>query len=264
MKTPENRTLTLLIIGVLSVAYLMYWLLRMSSLPLIAEAVLVGGIIAAVALGITLLRRGTAARRLAASVVIGVILCGLIFLGLNIWAGWYTHLPGLVGYEVTVDGLEGRTGGLVTTILVPLPVQDGEVIIPESELENRTFDGWTTTIVGTKDGNMLAFQNRNNTLTDIWAHFEHPEETIEGTKRLPVEHFSPVVERNADDRYATVIFVDEGISPPGELKVSLTLTAGSGLFHGMGQETYRTEVRETVPAGTGGRIAVDATVEKVR
>ena len=109
---------------------------------------------------------------------------------------------------------------------------------------------------------MLAFQNQNNTLTDIWAHFERYEETIEGRRRLPKEHLSPVIERTADDRYTTVIFVDEGISPPGELRVSLRLTAGGGLFHGMGQDTYRTEVRETVPAGTGGRIVVDATVEK--
>ncbi|WP_332448924.1 hypothetical protein [Methanoculleus sp.] len=258
------RTRTLLIAILLPLAYLAYWLLRMSSFPLIADIVLAGGVIAALALGIALLRRGTAVQRLAASVIIGVVLCGLIFLGLNVWAGWYEHRPGLVGYEVTVDGLEGRTGGLMTTILVPLPVQDGEVLIPASELENRTFDGWTTTIVRTKDGDMLAFQNRNNTLTDIRAHFEHSEETIEGTKRLPVEHFLPVLSTTGDDRYATVIFVDEGISPPGELKVSLTLTAGSGLFHGMGQETYQTEVRETVPAGTTGRIVVDAAVGKIR
>ncbi|GLI47408.1 hypothetical protein [Methanoculleus bourgensis] len=264
MKTPKTRTLTLLIAVALSVAYLTYWLLRMSSLPLIADVALAAGVIAAMALGIIALRRGTAARRLAASVVIGVILCGLIFLGLNVWAGWYTHLPGLVGYEVTVDGLEGRTGGLMTTILVPLPVEDGEVFMPASELEGRAFDGWTTTIVETKDGNMLAFQNRNNTLTDIQARFTRYEEAMEGTKRLPVEHLSPVIERTADDRYATVIFVDEGISPSGELTVSLTLTAGCGLFHGMRQDTYRTEVRETIPAGTGGRIVVDATVEKVR
>jgi len=135
-------------------------------------------------------------------------------------------------------------------------------VLSGCHVEGRTFDGWTTTIVETEDGNMLAFQNRNNTLTDIWAHFERYEETIEGTKRLPKEHLSPVIERTADDRYTTVIFVDEGISPPGELRVSLRLTAGGGLFHGMGQDTYRTEVRETVPAGTGGRIVVDATVEK--
>ncbi|MCK9307746.1 MAG: ABC transporter permease [Methanoculleus sp.] len=260
----NSRTLTLLIAVVLFVAYLIYWLLRMSSLPLVADAVLAGGVIAAVALGIIALWRGTAIQRLAASVVIGVVLCGLIFLGLNVWAGWYEHRPGLVGYEVTVDGLEGRTGGLVTTILVPLPVEDGEVLMPASELEGRTFDGWTTTIVGTRDGNMLAFQNQNNTLTDIQARFTRDEETIEGTKRLPVEHLSPVVERSADDRYATVIFVDEGISPPGELTVSLTLTAGCGLFHGMAQETYRTEVSKTVPPGTAGGIVVDAMVGKIR
>jgi len=30
----------------------------------------------------------------------------------------------------------------------------------------------------------------------------------------------------------------------------------------MGQDTYRTEVKETIPAGTAGRIVVDAMVGK--
>jgi len=242
MKIPKTRTLTLLIAVVLPLAYLTYWLLRMSSLPLAAN----------MTLGALALRRGAAARRLAASFIVGIVLCGLIFLGLSLWAGWYEHRPGLVGYQISVDGLEGRTGGPMTTILVPLPVEDGEVIMPASEFENRTFDGWTTTVVETEDGKMLAFQNRNNTLTDILAHFERYEETIEGTKRLPKEHLSPVIERTADDRYTTVIFVDEGISLPGELRVTLKLTAGGGLFHGMAEDTYRTEVKETVPPGQAG------------
>jgi hypothetical protein len=262
MKTPETRTITLLIAILLPLAYLTYWFLRMSSLPLIADVVLAAGVIAAVALGIIARRRGAAVRWLTASFVVGLVLCGLIFLGMGIWAGWYEHRPGLVGYQVSVDGLEGRTGGLITTILVPLPVEDGEVIMPASEFENRTFDGWTTTIVETEDGKMLAFQNRNNTLTDIWAHFTRYEETIEGTRRLPKEHLSPVIERTTDDHYTTVIFVDEGISPPGELRVTLRLTAGCDLFHGMAEDTYRTEVKETIPAGTAGRIVVDAMVGK--
>ncbi|GLI45834.1 hypothetical protein [Methanoculleus bourgensis] len=104
----------------------------------------------------------------------------------------------------------------------------------------------------------------NNNLTDIRADFTRDEETIEGTKHLPVEDLPPVIERTADDRYATVIFVDEGINPPGELRVSLRLTAGGGLFHRMGQDTYRTEMSEDVPAGADGRIVVNATVEKRR
>jgi hypothetical protein len=94
MKTPENRTLTLLIIGVLSVAYLMYWLLRMSSLPLIAEAVLVGGIIAAVAWESLCSggNGGPAARGLGRHRGDSL---RPDFLGLNIWAGWYTHFPAL-------------------------------------------------------------------------------------------------------------------------------------------------------------------------
>jgi hypothetical protein len=71
MKAPKTRTLTLLIAVVLSLAYLTYWLLRMSALPLAANILLAGGIIAAVALGALALRRGAAAQRLAASVVTG-------------------------------------------------------------------------------------------------------------------------------------------------------------------------------------------------
>jgi hypothetical protein len=74
----------------------------------------------------------------------------------------------------------------------------------------------------------------------------------------------PVIEGAMDDWYATVIFMGEGISPPGELEATLKLTAGGGPFHGMGQGAYRAKMRKTVPAGTSGRIVVDATVEKYR
>lgn len=75
------------------------------------------------------------------------------------------------------------------------------MLMPASELENRMFDDWTTTVVETEDGKMLAFQNQNNNLTDICANFYRDEGTIGGTKRLPKEHLSPVIERTADDHY---------------------------------------------------------------
>ena len=97
MKTPETRTITLLIAILLPLAYLTYWFLRMSSLPLIADVVLAAGVIAAVALGIIARRRGAAVRWLTASFVVGLVLCGLIFLGMGIWAGWYEPRSGPVG-----------------------------------------------------------------------------------------------------------------------------------------------------------------------
>jgi hypothetical protein len=58
MKFPENRILTMLIAILLPAAGLTYWFLRMSTLSLAADILLVAGVIAAVALGVVVLRRG--------------------------------------------------------------------------------------------------------------------------------------------------------------------------------------------------------------
>ncbi|QYZ77960.1 hypothetical protein E2N92_00220 [Methanofollis formosanus] len=264
MKISGKKLSTLLIAIILPLAYLTYWFLRMSAVSPGAEIILSGGVIASIGLGIVALKKGEAPRWVAISFIIGAILCALIFLGINLWAGWSETRPGLVSYHVSINGLEGRTGGLITTILVPIPMQDGEMVIPSSRLVDQTFDNWTTTMVKTKDGRMLAFQNRHNNLTDIQGDFYIANDDINSTKRIPEEYLSPVLENITDEEYTTVIYVDEGIRPPGNLTVNLRLSAGGGLYHGMFEQMYRTEIQETVPAGTTGRIVVTAEVGEYR
>ncbi|MDD3622566.1 MAG: hypothetical protein PHQ81_09190 [Methanofollis sp.] len=264
MKISGKKISTLLIAIILPLAYLTYWLLRMSAVSPGAEIILSGGVIASIGLGIVALKKGEAPRGVSISFIIGAILCALIFLGINLWAGWSETRPGLVSYHVSITGLEGRTGGLITTILVPVPMKDREMVIPSSRLVDQNFDNWMTTMVETEDGTMLAFQNQHNNLTDIQGDFEIPDDNINGTKRLPEEYLSPVIETISDDRYTTVIYVDEGIRPLGNLTVNLRLSAGGGLYHGMFEDMYRTEVQENVQAGTTGRIVVTAEVEDYR
>ncbi|QYZ77961.1 hypothetical protein E2N92_00225 [Methanofollis formosanus] len=268
MKTPGKRTSTLLIAIVLPLAFMAYWLVRMFNISIgpeaIAGAVFIAGVFVAVGLGAVALKKGAKVHWVAVSFVVGAVLCVLIFLGISLSLAWHESVPPLVSYHVSVVGLDGRTGDGSTTILVPLPMKDGEVVIPSSELADRTFDNWTTTMVGTKDGTMLAFQHRQKNLTDIDARFYLYEKDISGTERLPEEYLSPVLEKITDEEYTTVIYVDEGVRPPGDLTVNLELSAGGGLFHGMFEDMYQTEVQESVPAGTAGRIVVTAEVEEYR
>jgi hypothetical protein len=268
MKNPGIRASTLLIALVLPLAFmgsLLVLMCKVSSVPeLIAALVFIGGVLIAVALGAVASGKGAKAQWIAVSFVVGAVLCVMIFLGINLSLAWHEHLPGLVSYHVWITGLEGVSGEGVTTLLVPLPMKDGEMVIPPSRLVNQTFENWTTALLKTEDGTMLAFQDQHSNLTDIQGDFYVSEENITGTKRLPEEYLSPVLETISDDRYTTVIYVDEGIRSQGNLTVNLRLSAGGGLYHGMFEQMYRTEVQETVPAGTVGRIVVTAEVEEYR
>ncbi|MBP2145517.1 hypothetical protein J2129_000971 [Methanofollis sp. W23] len=268
MKTPGKRTSTLLIALVLPLAFmgsLLVLMCSVSSVPeLIAALVFIGGVLIAVALGAVASGKGAKAQWIAVSFVVGALLCVVIVFGISLSLAWHEHRPGLVSYHVSVTGLEGGSGEGSTTLLVPVPMKDGEIVIPPSRLVNQTFENWTTALVETEDGTMLAFQHQHTNLTDIQGDFYVPEENITDTKRLPEEYLSPVLETISDGCYTTVIYVDEGIRPPGNLTVDLRLSAGGGLYHGMFEQMYRTEVQETVPPGTAGRIVVTAEVGEYR
>lgn len=235
----------------------------MSSLSLAADAVLLGGIIVTLVLAVLAFRQGRSVPRIAASFIVGLVLCGVVFLGIGLWAAWPESYPGTISYAVSVTGLEYYRGGLITTVLVPLPTSDGTLLIPESSLVNQTFGEWNTTIVETKNGRMLAFQSRQDNLTDIDARFDHWESQDEhhsGAARL-----SPVLGETASG-YTTVVYVDEGLMQVEAQPVTfdLTLTTSGGLSHGTGGEQYTTTASITVPAGIKGRIPVNASVEEAK
>lgn len=247
---------------VLPLAYLLYWLLRMSALSLAADLVLWGGLIAVIVLAVLAFRQGRSAPRIAASFIVGLILCGAVLLGIGLWAAWPSSYPGTISYTVSVTGLEYYRGGLITTILVPLPTDGDTLLIHESSLVDRSFGEWNTTIVETKDGRMLAFQNRRDNLTDIDARFDRWES--QGEEHSGAERLSPVLEEGASG-YTTVVYIDEGLVHVRAQPITfdLELTTGGGISHGMAKRQYATTAGITVPADTTGRIPVNASVTRL-
>lgn len=247
---------------VLPLAYLLYWLLRMSALSLAADLVLWGGVIAAIALAVLAFRQGRSAPRIAASFIVGLVLCGAVFLGISLWAAWPESYPGAISYTVSVSGLEYYRGGPNTTILVPLPTDGDTLLIPESSLAGRSFGEWSTTIVETEDGRMLAFRSRGGNLTDIDARFDRWESW--GEEHSGAERLFPVLEEGASD-YTTVAYIDEGLVHVRARSITfdLELTTGGGISHGMAKRQYATTAEITVPADTTGRIPVNASVVQI-
>lgn len=104
-------------------------------------------------------------------VIIAIIFGPILLFG----AFFQNQGQGNIEYTFTVTGLEGRNGNLVSDVIVPLPMQNGELLIPIDEIDGKTFGEWHTVIVGFPDSEekMLALQHAGTNLTDINAEFYH-------------------------------------------------------------------------------------------
>lgn len=245
--------------AVLALAALGYLLFFAGALPAAAQFSLLCGAGAAAVLAVLAYRQGRSVRLIAASLLVGVVLCVAAYYGVLLLAAWPEVHPGSLAYTVAVTGLAGHTGTGATTVLVPLPVTDDGLLYPVSSLENQTFGAWTTAIAGTDRGEMLAFTTTAEDLTDIDAGFYRFETGITGTDRPLRERLSPVV-GEVDGGYQTVVAVD-GLMSPAQVSFDLRLATGGGIFHGMPADRYLTGVDETVPAGAGP-VPVTATVSR--
>lgn len=80
-----------------------------------------------------------------------------------------------IEYTVSITGLEGKKGNYVSDVIVPLPMQNGESLIPIDEIDGQIFGEWRAVLIGftDRDGKMLAFQHGGTNLTDINAEFYH-------------------------------------------------------------------------------------------
>ncbi|WP_067050022.1 hypothetical protein [Methanofollis ethanolicus] len=245
--------------AVLALAALGYLLFFAGALPAAAQFSLLCGSGAAAVLAVLAYRQGQPVRLIAVSLFVGVVLCVAAYSGVLLLAAWPEVHPGSLAYTVAITGLAGHTGTVATTVLVPLPVTDEELLYPASSLENQTFGAWTTAITGTDRGDMLAFTTNEENLTDIDAGFYRFETEINGTHRPLREHLSPVV-GEVDSGYLTVVAVD-GLAAPAQVSFDLRLSTGGGLYHGIPEDYYLTGVDETVPAGAGP-VTVTATVSR--
>jgi len=179
-------------------------------------------------------------------------------------------------YDIEITGLDHYQNIGITDIIVPLPVKDGEQIFTDEELQYRSFGDWTSLLVMTKEGKMLAFQSTNATLTDIRASFRK-EVDVDMLSQIknPVKYgallhpISDVVPHRPNERddyrvympsYVTYIYIDEDIEPMygGDNPITFHVCfVGSGRrVLGVWEGMYSESIHEEIPEDLGGPIPV--------
>lgn len=210
--------------------------------------------------------------------IIGII----IFFIIVIFAGvaYFNDNPGGYGYSINVEGLSNFQPSLITDIIVPLPVRDGQQVFSDEEIQYKSFGDWRSVLVMTPYGKMLAFESIGRNLTDIHAEFfrSYPEGTrIENITR---ESFLPVLPLVTSDYtqwvygkdlardYSTIIYIPDSIRPLhpeyGDITFNLDLDAFEGMQHSLVGKSYRVSIREVIPANVRNWTQVVAQVVELR
>jgi hypothetical protein len=91
--------------------------------------------------------------------------------------------------------LQNYQGGGITTILVPIPMVNGEQEFSDEELQSQSFGRWRSVSVSTQDGKMLALQTEDKNLSDIDAKFFKPEEPGHLGRPIQSVILSPVLNK---------------------------------------------------------------------
>ncbi|MFA5267575.1 MAG: hypothetical protein WC379_06350 [Methanoregula sp.] len=207
-------------------------------------------------------------------VVFGTILFA-VWLFLIVPVGSLAYLatsPAYFDYSITTGGLDRYEGGLTTDIIVPLPVKDGIPVIPEKAIQYRRFGNWTSLLVVTPQGKMIAFQTGDRDLTDINAHFFVPLEGPALFSRASPEMLQPAIDQGAGDRatraddsgvttvFSSQVYLDENIrpvinrSPP--VRIDLDMVYSEGMSFGRYGEYYHARTGEEIAGGSTGWIPV--------
>lgn len=197
------------------------------------------------------------------------LIAGFIFMVILftvIWVigiGYINNSPGLYKYTVDVEGLEDFQPSLITDIIVPLPVRDGQPLFDDDELQYQTFGEWKTVLVVTQYGKMLAFQSVGRNVTNIHAEFYQKYPEGFRIRNITQETFSPVLpladspySRNSPGNdpaheYSTIVYIPDTIRPlhpdTDTISFTLELTVSEGMQHSMSGRTYQALVRESFP-----------------
>jgi len=126
--------------GALFLIYLLYWLLRMGSLGILADAFFVVGFVGFGYLIWFYVKDRYSLKKLAISIVGGIVLCGVLTLAILIAvAGASTMTVEVSTYTISVQGLAKAQGGLITTIIVPIPMVNERLVFSDEELQNQMF-----------------------------------------------------------------------------------------------------------------------------
>ncbi len=166
----------------------------------------------------------------------------------------------------------------VTTVIVPIPMKNREQIFTDEEMQNRSFGVWTSRLVGTEQGKMLAFQTKNKNLTDINARFRknfdyniikyliknvlsypvllYPVSSIAATNNTLRSHNKNV--RN----YTTYVYIDQNVQPVksnnNTITFNLEFTVKNKDVHNRTLNTYRINIFKVIREGSKGPIPVKA------
>lgn len=187
---------------------------------------------------------------------------------------WFEKRPNAYSYKISVRGLNNYSSGVVTDIIVPLPMLNGEQGFSDSELQNESFGNWTSKLVVTKYGKMLAFQTQDRSLTNIDASFY---KSFYGYVDISREMLAPLIDETPagytqwvynDSNikgYTTLVYIDNTIQPKhpdnNTIIFDLQLSTGGGSYFGT-VGFYKTNVYEQIPEGITGIIPVRTQIWK--
>jgi hypothetical protein len=211
------------------------------------------------------------------NIIISVTIILVFFL--VIWIGaipYFNNNPGFYTYTVNIRGLEQFQPGLVTDIIVPLPVRDGRQVFTDEELQYKTFGNWKTVLVITPYGKMLAFQSIGRNLTDLHAEFSQKYPEGDRIKNITADSLSPVLSytpspytqwvygSGAVRNYSTIIYVPESLQPLDKTKdtmdVGIELIAMGGMQHSVTDTTYRVTIHEKIPPKARNMTTITAQI----
>lgn len=204
------------------------------------------------------------------SIFTGMIACIIFFLAFfSVIFAYVENTPTQYIYKISVKGLADYSGSLVTDIIVPLPMENGKQIFTDEELNNKSFGNWTSMLVVSKEGKMIAFQTMDRNLTDIDASFTkriNYSESVKDVKCLyPVSSSSPSnytlwLDRGSDfQTYTSYVYIDQNIRPikdAGNITFNVELTIFEGRFRGIFGNNYKASIIESIPEGIKGPIPV--------
>jgi hypothetical protein len=205
--------------------------------------------------------------------IIGIVVFGLI-IAMFAASVYLNNNPGAYGYTIHVEGLSGYEPGLITDIIVPLPMRDGQQVFNDEDLQYKSFGQWKSVLVMTPYGKMLAFESVGRNLTDIQAEFFRgypPEMRIEN---ITSESLSPVLPfapsdytqwvYGKDHAFSTIVFIPDSIRPltpgRGDITFELQLDAFEGMLHSIRGKSYQVLVKEVIPPGVRNWTSVVAQV----
>jgi len=275
----KNVPLSPKIVIPLILTCLFYWFFLMSSQLVLANLVVVLGITGTGILTFRIYKTERNLKKITLSLLLGIATIGIIYGIVLIGAAIPENHPGYYGYKISVQGLQNYEGGIITTILIPIPMADGRPVFSDDELLNKTFNNWTSTLVNTNDGKMIAFQTNDRSLTDIDAGF-YKWDTETTAIRLDLnEVLSPrmndsvtkytrwIGNNSRIDGYSTIVYVDDTIRAnhhmtDNSIIFNLEFNAGGGLINGISRDLYQIFIQEKIPEGVSGPVLVRTQIGK--